>query len=297
MKRKEFMQLKVKTFWYFTKEAANGLLRNGWMTLTAIGTITLALIVLGSFYIVATNTQHFAEMAKGVLEIRVYLKSQADPVTLQNKILALDGVKEVRYVSKQEGAKWLEKTLGVKEIFMTTDNPLPDMVNIKLKDDANVKDLAAKVSQMPEVEEIEYGQSFVESMLIIVQVATVVGIGLVIIIGIVVLYIIINTIRLTVFARRKEIEIMKLVGATDWFIRWPFLIEGIMIGLGGALISVVLLSKGYHLLNQYVRQLAPFIPLLAERTVNNGMLTILAAAGFAFGAIGSMVSIKKFLRA
>jgi cell division transport system permease protein len=290
------MQLKVKTFWYFTKEAANGLLRNGLMTLTAIGTITLALIILGSFYIIATNTQHFAEMAKGVLEIRVYLKNQANPVTLQNKILALNGVKEVRYVSKREGAKWLEKTLGAKEIFMTTDNPLPDMINIKLKDDANVKDLAVKVSQLPNVEEIEYGQSFVESMLIIVQVITVVGIALVVIIGIVVLYIIIKTIRLNVFARRKEIEIMKLVGATDWFIRWPFLLEGIMIGLGGALISVILLSKGYHLLNQYVRQLAPFIPLLPESTTNSGMLAILAAAGFAFGAIGSMMSIKKFLR-
>jgi cell division transport system permease protein len=290
------MQLKVKTFWYFTKEATNGLLRNGLMTLTAIGTITLALIVLGSFYIVATNTQHFAEMAKGVLEIRVYLKNNVNPETIQNKILQMDGVRDVRYVSKQAGAKWLEKTLGVKEIFMTTDNPLPDMINIKLKDDAHVKDLAAKVGCLPEVEEIEYGQSFVESMLIIVQVVTVAGIGLVIIIGIVVLYIIVNTIRLTVFARRKEIEIMKLVGATDWFIRWPFLLEGMMIGLGGALISVVFLSKGYHLLIQYIKQLAPFIPLLSERSVNNGMLTILAVAGFAFGAIGSMVSIKKFLR-
>ncbi|HYH02195.1 MAG TPA: permease-like cell division protein FtsX [Bacillota bacterium] len=288
--------MKVKTFWYFTKEAANGLLRNGLMTLTAVGTITLALIILGSFYVLITNTNHFAEMAKGVLEIRVYLKDKSNAVSLQNKILAMEGVKEVRYVSKQEGAKWLEKTLGVKEIFMTTDNPLPDMINIKLKDDANVKELATKVNVLPGVEEIEYGQTFVESMMIIVQVITAVGIGLVIIIGIVVLYIIINTIRLTVFARRKEIEIMKLVGATDWFIRWPFLLEGIMIGLSGAILSVILLSKGYHLLSQYVRQLAPFIPLLAEKTINSGMFFILAAAGFAFGAIGSMVSIKKFLR-
>lgn len=288
--------MKVKTFWYFTKEAANGLLRNGLMTLTAVGTITLALIILGSFFVLITNTNHFAEMAKGVLEIRVYLKDKANAVSLQNKILALDGVKEVRYVSKQEGAKWLEKTLGVKEIFMTTDNPLPDMINIKLKDDANVKELASKVNVLPGVEEIEYGQTFVESMMIVVQVITAVGIGLVIIIGVVVLYIIINTIRLTVFARRKEIEIMKLVGATDWFIRWPFLLEGIMIGLSGAVLSVIILSKAYHLLNQYVRQLAPFIPLLSERTINNGMFLLLAAAGFAFGAIGSMVSIKKFLR-
>jgi cell division transport system permease protein len=290
------MQLKVKTFWYFTKEAANSLLRNGLMALTAVGTITLALIILGSFYILATNTSHFAEMAKGVLEIRVYLKDGADAVMLQNKILAFKGVKGVRYVPKQKGAKWLEKSLGVKEIFMTTENPLPDMINIKLKDDADVKDLVAQVSCLPNVEELVYGQSFVESMLIVTQVVTAVGLGLVIIIGIVVLYIIINTIRLTVFARRKEIEIMKLVGATDWFIRWPFLIEGIMVGLGGALISVILLSKGYHLLNQYVKQLAPFIPLLAERTINTGMLALLTAAGFTFGAVGSMVSIKKFLR-
>ncbi|HEY8464080.1 MAG TPA: permease-like cell division protein FtsX [Bacillota bacterium] len=288
--------MKVKTFWYFTKEAANGLFRNGLMTLTAIGTITLALIILGSFYMVVTNVNHFAEMAKGVLEIRVYLKESADPVSIQNKMLALDGVKEVRYVSKQEGAKWLEKALGVKDIFVTTDNPLPDMINIKLKDDTNVKDLAAKINLLPGVEEIEYGQTFVESMMLVVQVVTVVGIGLIIIIGIVVLYIIINTIRLTVFARRKEIEIMKLVGATDWFIRWPFLLEGVMLGLGGAMISVILLSKGYHLLNQYIKQLAPFIPLLAEKTINSGLFLILTVAGFTFGAIGSMVSIKKFLR-
>jgi cell division transport system permease protein len=290
------MRLKVKTYWYFTKEAVNSLLRNGLMTLTAVGTITLALIILGCFYILASNTNHFAEMAKGVLEIRVYLKNGADPVMLQNKILAFQGVKEVHYVPKTKGAKWLEKSLGVKGIFMMTENPLPNMIIIKLKDEADVKDLAAQVNQLPDVEELVYGQSFVESMLIVTQVVTAVGLGLEIIIGIVVLYIIINTIRLTVFARRKEIEIMKLVGATDWFIRWPFLLEGVMIGLSGALISVILLSKGYHLLNQYVKELAPFIPLLAEQAINTGILALLVAAGFGFGAIGSMVSIKKFLR-
>jgi cell division transport system permease protein len=290
------MHLKVRTIWYFTKEASNGLLRNGLMTLTAIGTITLALIILGCFYIVLTNTNHFAEMAKGVLEIRVYLKPNTNPVTLQNQLLALEGVKGVRYVSKVEGAKWLEKTLGVKDIFMTADNPLPDMINIKLADDARVKDLANKIGVMSGVDEVEYGQSFVESMLIVVQVITAVGIGLIVIIGIVVLYIIINTIRLTVFARRKEIEIMKLVGATDWFIRWPFMIEGILIGVGGAVISMILLSKGYHLLAQYVKELAPFIPLLDEKMINSGMLMILTAAGFFFGALGSVLSIQKFLR-
>jgi cell division transport system permease protein len=118
----------------------------------------------------------------------------------------------------------------------------------------------------------------------------------VVIITLVVSYIITNTIRLTVFARRKEIEIMKLVGATDWFIRWPFMLEGIILGLGAAIIAVIILSKSYMFLGQYIKQLAPFIPLLSERTVNQGLVWFIPGAGFLFGLIGSVWSIKKFLR-
>ena len=89
---------------------------------------------------------------------------------------------------------------------------------------------------------------------------------------------------------------MKLVGATDWFIRWPFLLEGIFLGLGGALISVIFLSKSYHFLESYIRQLAPFIPLLGEKMINRGLFWLIPAVGLAFGAIGSTFSIKKFLK-
>jgi len=290
--------LKVKTFFYFIKEATTGLIRNGLMSLTSIFTITLALIVLGCFYIVTTNTNHFANMAKSVLEIRVYLNDKADSVGIQNKILSLDGVKDVKFVSKNEGAKWLEKTLGVNGLknYLAEENPLPDMVNVKLTDKANVKQLADAINAIEGVNEVEYGKTFVESMLIIIQVIWVVGIGLIVIIGMVVLYIIVNTIRLTLFARRKEIEIMKLVGATDWFIRWPFILEGVMLGAGGAIITIILISKGYHLLFHYIKQLAPFIPLLSERMINAGLFWLISLVGLAFGAIGSLFSIKRFLK-
>ena len=292
------MRLKVRTLYYFAKEASTGLFRNGLMTITAVITITLALIILGCFYIVVINTNHFADMAKGVLEIRIYLEENADSIGLQNKILGFQGVKDVRFVSKNEGAKWLEKSLGIKNLqkYLADENPLPDMLNVKLEDDAKLKQLTEEIKTLPGIDEIEYGQKFVESMLLIVQIVWIVGISLVIVVGIVVLYIIINTIRLTVFARRKEIEIMKLVGATDWFIRWPFMLEGILLGLSGALLSVILISKGYHMLFRYVKELAPFVPLLNERLINNGLFLLLAVVGLAIGALGSVLSIKKFLR-
>lgn len=288
--------MKLRTIWYFTKEASVGLSRNGLMTIATIVTITLSLIVLGCFYIVIANSNYLLDMAKGVLELRVYLKDGADPYALQSKIIEYQGVKDVKFISKEEGAKWLEKNLGVNDLFRATENPLPNMINIKLRDDAKVKTLAQKVEALNDVDEVEYGETFVEAMLIIVQIIWAIGISLVSIIGMVVLYIIVNTIRITVFARRREIEIMKLVGATDWFIRWPFLIEGIILGLIGAIISLLLLSKGYSLLIQYIKQLAPFIPVLAERAINQHMFVLLTTLGFSFGVLGSMLSLKKFLR-
>ncbi len=288
--------MKIKTMWYFTKEASVGLGRNGLMTIATVVTITLSLIVLGSFYIVIANTNFLMDMAKDVLELRVYLQDGADPYALQSKIIEYQGVKDVTYIPKEEGAKWLEKNLGVKDLFKATDNPLPNMINIKLRDDAKVKTLAKKVEALDGIDEVEYGETFVEAMLVVVQIIWALGISLVTIIGIVVLYIIVNTIRITVFARRKEIEIMKLVGATDWFIRWPFMIEGILLGLIGSLIALLLLSKGYSLSVQYIKQMAPFIPLLAEQVINRQMFVLMATLGLFFGVLGSMLSLKKFLR-
>ncbi|TCL55360.1 cell division transport system permease protein [Hydrogenispora ethanolica] len=288
--------MKVRTLWYFSREAGVGLGRNGLMSFAATATVTLSLMLLSCFYIVIANCNHFVNMAKGVLEIRVYLKDGSDPVAVQQRIAELTGVKRLRYVSKNDGAKWLEKNLGVADLFTENENPLPDMVNIKLTDDAKVKPLVQQLTALEGVAEVEYGKTFVESMLIVTRVIGVIGFGLVLIIGLVVLYIIVNTIRLTVLARRKEIEIMKLVGATDWFIRLPFMLEGIFIGLGGAFISIVVMSKGYHLLLAYIKQLAPFIPLLSERLINQGLYLIIPALGVCFGALGSLLSLKRFLR-
>ncbi len=266
------------------------------MSFTAVFTITLSLVILGCFYIVMNNFAYFADLAKEVLEIRVYLKEEADPITLQTEILKFSGVKDVKFVSKLDGAKWLEKNLGIKEIFVTEDNPLPDMINIKLAEDAKVKNLVRSINTLEGIEEVEYGKTFIEAMLVIVRIVWIVGISLLALIGLVVLYIIANTIKLTVIARRKEIEIMKLVGATDWFIRWPFLLEGIFLGLVSSVVTAVILSKFYVFIGQYIKQIAPFIPLVNAGELINQLVMIVIASGIIFGIIGSVFSIKKFLR-
>ncbi len=288
--------MKIKTFWYFTKEASFGLTRNGLMSIAAVTTITLSLIILGCFFIVISNFTHFAEMAKGVLELKVYLKENADRDSLMSAISEFKGVNGVKFVSREEGARWLEKSLGVKNLFVTSDNPLPDTLDVRLDPKVNVKRLVKQINSLDGIDEVAYGKTFVEAMLIIIQIIWVIGISLVVIIGLVVLYIIVNTIRLTVLARWKEIEIMKLVGATDWFIRWPFMLEGIFLGICGALVSLLLLTKGYHILSVYIKQMAPFIPVQGEGFINNRMCWIISGVGAAFGAIGSTWSIKKFLR-
>jgi cell division transport system permease protein len=291
--------LKAKTFWYFAKEAGNNLVRNGLMALAALGTITIALLVLGCFYILISNFNHFGTMAKDVIEVKVFLKEGVeDYPRIYNFLSEVEGVKKVRFVSRSEGAKNLERLLGNKKalFFNEDENPLPDGFEVKLKEDSDVKAVVKTIEQLPGVQEVFYGKTFVEAMIILAKIALVVGTGLIILMILAVLYIVVNTIQLTVYARRKEIEIMKLVGATDWFIRWPFLLEGVMLGLVGATLSILILSKTYHFLFMELRKVAAFIPMVAEIRVNNGLMVLLLIVGVVFGATGSLLSVKRYLK-
>lgn len=290
--------MKARTVNYFAKEAVSGLLRNSLMSLTAVVTITLALLLLGSFYMIVTNIDHFADMAKGMLEVRVYLKGNANAVDIQNRILGFPGVSGVEYVSKEQGASWLGKSLGVDDLetYFEKENPLPNMINVKLKDDVSLKKLIAKLETVTGIEEVECGEDFVESMLVTTHLVWAVGICVLCLLALVVLYIVTNTIRLTVMSRRKEIEIMKLVGATDWFVRWPFVFEGLILGAFASVVAVLVVANGYHFFFEYVNTSAPFVPLLSQRLVNKGMFLLVTLSGLGFGLLGSLWSIKRFLK-
>jgi len=289
--------LKPRTFLYFFREAFRGLVRNSLMSLAAIGIITIALLLFGLFYLFTVNLQHLGDLAWDKIEIRVFLEQNVEQVEeIGTKLAALPGVKSIKFIPKQEGAAALEKLLGNKNLFTEEDNPLPHCFNLSLTEGANIDEISRLASKVPGVEEVVFGQAFVKFLKIAIRIGLIVGMVFLLLTVCAVLYIVINTIQLTVYARRKEIEIMKLVGATDAFVRWPFLLEGMVLGLGGAALALILLTEGYTILIRKLSAYHNFIPLLPRAQVNSPLIIFLFTMGICFGAIGSLFSIKRYLK-
>ncbi len=288
--------MKLRTFKYFFREAGHGLARNAWMSLVAIGTITIALILFGGFYLITTNLHHFGQLALGRIEIRVFLADNVqNKPQIEEKLLAIPGVKKVEFVSKEEGARTLERMLGGGNLFIDGENPLPDSFNVHPAAGADLERIVAQARGIDGVDEIVYGQNFVKVLNIAVRVVWAAGLGFLFLVVLAVLYIVINTIQMTVYARRQEIEIMKLVGATDWFVRWPFLLEGILLGLGGAAISSLLLLEGYTFLYRKLREVSAVFTLLTRAEITPHLIGGFFLMGIFFGALGSLLSVKKYL--
>jgi len=288
--------LKLRTFRYFFREAWRGLVRNRLMSLTAMGTIAIALVLLGVFSLITTNLQYFGNLALGRIEIRAFLSESArNHELLKAEIQAIPGVQRVEFVSKEEGARWLEKALGNKGLFLDGENPLPNSFNIHPARGADVEKIAGQVRRVAGVDEVVYGRDFVRLLHLAVRLIWVLGFGLLFLVMLAVLYIVVNTIQMTVYARRKEIEIMKLVGATDWFIRWPFMLEGIILGIGGALIAVVIVLEAYAFLSNRLGQVSTVLSLLTRAEITPYVIGGFFGVGVLFGALGSLLSVKRYL--
>lgn len=288
--------MKLRTFPYFFREAFRGLFRNSLISLAAMVIITIALLLFGLFFLFIVNLQHLGDLAWDQVEIRIFLEQEAkDSQTIRQQLATLPGVKSVKFIPKAEGAVSLEQLLGENNLFSTEDNPLPDCYSLSVTEGAEPAEIARLATALPGVEEVVYGQAFTRFLKIVVHLGMVIGIVLLLLTVLAVLYLVINTIQLTVFARRKEIEIMKLVGATDAFVRWPFLLEGVILGLGGAVLASVLLTEGYTLLIQRLSSYSRFFPLLSGTQINHTLILALTTMGLCFGGIGSLFSVKRYL--
>lgn len=289
--------MKLRTFFYFLREALKGLVRNRLMTLTAMGIITIGLFLFGMFFLITANFRYFTTLAWEEVEIRVFLEPAArNPEAVGHKLAALPGVAKVTFISKAEGAAALERMLGQKNLFLSGENPLPDAYTLKLTETADPKEVTRLASDIPGVEEVVFGRDFVEFLQMINHFTLVVGLIFLILTALAVLYIVANTIQLTVYARRKEIEIMKLVGATDSFVRWPFLLEGVILGLLGAGLAVFLLTEAYAFLVQRLGLYRRFLPLRADQELKVQLMIVLFVMGLFFGSFGSRISLKRYLK-
>lgn len=294
--------MKIRTIEYFIREAVSSLRHNGMMSLASVSTVALSLLILGVFLVMVLNLNNMASTLESQVQISVYLQDGAKEQDIQEvgtRISKLPGVIQVTYVSKDEALSRFKQRLGEQQGLLTAlgdTNPLPNAFEVKVDNPDRVKATALAISKFKGVENANFGQEVVEKLFSLTKMIRMFGVVLIIFLALAALFIISNTIRITVFARRKEIGIMKYVGATDWFIRWPFLIEGMVLGFGGALIAVLVLNRTYSALTQQVYESLAFLPLIPKYPFLTNISILLLLAGAAIGALGSTISLKRFLR-
>lgn len=294
--------MKLRTGEYFIAEVFRSLRRNNWMTFASIGTVTVSLFVLGVFLILVLNMNRLAGMLESQVQISVYLEDHLtgrEKRQIEYDITSLQGIDTVKYVDRDEAKTRLQERLGDQKYLLdalSDDNPLPDAFEVTVTTPAVVESAASAISAMSGVEEAKYGQDVIEHLFDITRLMRIFGLVLMLLLGAATLFIIANTIRLTVFARRKEIAIMKYVGATDWFIRWPFLLEGIVLGCFGGIIAAVALRSFYAAMAAQIYSTLAFFPLLPQYPFMNYVTLAILGSGIVIGAIGSLISLKRFLR-
>lgn len=296
--------MKIRTFGRHIKEGAKNIGRNGWMTFAAISAVSVTLLILGIFILLAMNINHIIGMVENQVEINVELdlgSTQQEIQYVEEQLNHIYGVKSVVFVSKEEGLQELKEKFGNESYLLDgleEENPLNDKFIVKVTSASLLKSVAVKMKSIDNVSYVDYGQATVEKL---IKFATWIrNIGLVFIAGLAftTMFLISNTIKMTIYARKKELEIMKLVGATNGFIRFPFFIEGLLLGFFGSIIPIGILVFGYKvLLDQLGSSLSySFIEFLPLFPLAYQISILLVVIGAFIGIWGSMVSVRKFLR-
>lgn len=294
--------MKVRTIEYYIREVFISLRRNNWMSVASIGTVAVSLFIFGMFLMMVMNMNKLAENMESQVQINVYLLDKVDREQardIEKDLEEIEGVESVGFVTKDEAMERFKDRLGDQKTLLDAldeTNPLPDSFEVTVTNPDLVKTAAEKMEKLDGVECAKYGQDVMEHLFEITRLLRIFGFTLMLVLAFATLFIISNTIRLTVFARRKEIAIMKYVGATDWFIRWPFVMEGMVLGLFGSIIAAMVLRTAYTAMAEKVYDTLAFFPLIPEQPFLTYITIVVVISGMVVGAIGSAVSIKKFLK-
>ncbi len=285
---------------FYFKEALLSFRRSTLMSMAAIVSITTILIIVGVFLLISINSSLFLKNLESQLEIIVYLKddiSKTEVKALENNIVGINGIEEIKFVSKEEAYQRLLKDLGdQRDIVNAIEvNPLPASYEIKVKDPKVIEQIANQIEKLKKVEEVEYGQGIVEKLLNFTYIFRIVGILILALLVFASILIISNIIKITVYARRNEIEIMSLSGATHWFIKWPFVIEGFLQGFISAILAILILYKFYFFAINKVHQAVPFLPVVWDKMELLPIGVAIVVLGSLVGILGSMFSVGKYL--
>ncbi len=294
--------MKLSSIKYFIVDAFKSIRRNLTISIASMATVLVTLLIFGVFLLTALNIGKGVADIESKVEIMVVLKDDVtmmDQREIEIKLRKETGVKDVVYESKAEALEKFKGQLNeYKDLLNGYDdknNPLTNSFLVKLEKPEYAEEVADSVSNMTGVESVENDQELINKIASFTKAIRWVGIVLFIILVGVSLFLIINTIKLTVFSRRREVGIMKFVGATDWFIRWPFIIEGVIIGLLGAVLSNIVLYSSYSVLFSVISKQLITMTLVSPSYVLTVMLGEFIIGGILIGAFGSFIALRKFL--
>ncbi len=301
--------MKFSTIGYFISDAFKSLKRNRTISIASIATVLTTLFIFGAFLLTALNVKNGVTDVQDKVEVKVFLKddvTQEQKDEVEAKLKTIQGVKGVEFESKDEAFAKMEGSSDYnKEIlagYSKENNPLPASYIVRLEgpEVASNVESAMKTDNkkyMDGVEDVGNDEELIGTINSFVKVINTVGLVLGIVFVGVSLFLIVNTIKITVYSRRREVGIMKFVGATDWFIRWPFVIEGVIIGLVGGILSTLLLFAGYNFLyGKIVSSSSLYMPQFVQPMyVLTTMSWQFILAGIVIGAIGSIIALRKFL--
>ena len=299
--------MRPSTIRYFLKEGFSGLKKNLLMTVASIIAVAACISIMSFSYCVVSNLQYMLDQMEDSIGISVFLKGDLTSEDIENMkttISGLDHVTNVTYISTADALDQLKEQWGADEdIFIgldDTNNPLSHSFQVELDQIESQDAVLAELQKIEGVDKVEYGQSLSEMLMSVSNVFQVAGILVMLVLGVISVMIIINTIRISVMNRRVEINIMKYVGATDWFIRWPFIIEGIIIGLIGAILPMLVGMPMYGKTVSLFYNHIPFVENFVRfRVVGDVFSFVLPAAlifGILLGVVGSVTSIRKHLQ-
>ena len=289
---------------YGFRDTMRSLWRHKGMVLVSVLTVATMLVVLGVTVLLAANSEYMAKNMEEELEVVVFLHtdvSREDALALEEKLHSVTGFKEATFVPKEDALENINTQLDKSQLTNATggSNPLPDAYHIKLEQMEQMEDAVAYLSNtelFPQIELVRYGQDVVDKMIALTNTLEIVCIAIVAGMVLIALFLVNSTIRLTVATRGEEISIMKYVGATNFYIRVPFFLEGLLIGIVGALLADGVLFFGYDAVYNYIGAQLSFITLLHNDQLLIFIMLVLLAGGTLLGALGSNIATKKYLK-
>ncbi|MBT2581698.1 permease-like cell division protein FtsX [Planococcus sp. ISL-109] len=293
--------MKIRTFGRHIKESLKSLGRNGWMTFASVSAVTVTLLLVGVFVMIMMNLNKVADDLENDVEIKVFVSLDADEEAieqLEEEITDLAGVESADFSTKEEELTDLVLDFGEELSLFEQSNPLFDVFYVKAVEPQQTETVAKEIETLEYIENVEYGEGKIEKLFDFLNAGRNVGLILILSLLFTAMFLISNTIRITIVARRTEIEIMKLVGATNWFVRIPFILEGMWLGILGSILPIGLIVVLYQRVTEFAQprlsgelfQLLEFSPFIYQ------VSALILAMGIFIGIWGSFMSIRKFLR-